>query len=190
MKVQRHLPPTAAPLSFADLVKGMAGLLCPDRTRARLESELKSYFGVRHIFLLTSGKAALAMILNGLKAGSSRCQVIIPAYTCYSVPSAVHKAGLEVVLCDVDPHSLDFDPAGLRAVVGENTLAIVAPHLFGQPADLKGSMPSPSRPEHSSSRMRRRRWEVEIRADGLAHWEMSGFSVSGEGRMSQPGQGE
>lgn len=138
MKVQRHLPPTAAPLSFADLVKGMAGLLCPDRTRARLESELKSYFGVRHIFLLTSGKAALAMILNGLKAGSSRCQVIIPAYTCYSVPSAVHKAGLEVVLCDVDPHSLDFDPAGLRAVVGENTLAIVAPHLFGQPADLKG----------------------------------------------------
>jgi dTDP-4-amino-4,6-dideoxygalactose transaminase len=37
----------------------------------------------------------------------------------------------------VDPHSLDFDIAELQAVVGENTLAIVTPHLFGQPADLK-----------------------------------------------------
>jgi dTDP-4-amino-4,6-dideoxygalactose transaminase len=72
-----------------------------------------------------------------MKARSSRRQVIIPAYTCYSVPSAVHKAGLEVVLCDVDPHSLDFDIGELQAVVGENTLAIVTPHLFGQPADLK-----------------------------------------------------
>jgi dTDP-4-amino-4,6-dideoxygalactose transaminase len=37
----------------------------------------------------------------------------------------------------VDPHSLDFDIAELQTVVGENTLAIVTPHLFGRPADLK-----------------------------------------------------
>jgi perosamine synthetase len=137
MKVQRHLPPTAAPLCLLDMVQGIVGLLRPARACAKLESELKSYFGVRHVFLLTSGKAALATVLNSMKARSSRRQVIIPAYTCYSVPSAVHKAGLEVVLCDVDPHSLDFDLAELEAVVGENTLAIVTPHLFGQPADLK-----------------------------------------------------
>ena len=141
MKVQRHLPPTAAPLCLPDLAKGIVGLLRPARACAKLESELKSYFGVRHVFLLTSGKAALATILNSMKARSSRRQVIIPAYTCYSVPSAVHKAGLEVVLCDVDQHSLDFDLADLQAVVGENTLAIVTPHLFGQPADLKSIKP-------------------------------------------------
>lgn len=137
MKVQRHLPPTAAPLCLPDLMKGVAGFLRPARLCAKLELELKSYFGVRHVFLLTSGKAALVTVLNSMKARSSRRQVIIPAYSCYSVPSAVHKAGLEVVLCDVDPHSLDFDIAELQAVVGENTLAIVTPHLFGQPADLK-----------------------------------------------------
>jgi dTDP-4-amino-4,6-dideoxygalactose transaminase len=118
-------------------MKGVAGLLRPARLCAKLESELKSYFGVRHVFLLTSGKAALVTVLNSMKARSSRRQVIIPAYSCYSVPSAVHKAGLEVVLCDVDPCSLDFDIAELQAVVGENTLAIVTPHLFGRPADLK-----------------------------------------------------
>ncbi|NWF73549.1 MAG: DegT/DnrJ/EryC1/StrS family aminotransferase [Nitrospirae bacterium] len=137
VKVQRHLPPTAAPLGLPDLVKGVVGLLRPARACAKLESELKSYFGVRHVFLLTSGKAALATVLKSMKARSSRRQVIIPAYTCYSVPAAVHKAGLEVVLCDVNPHSLDFDLAKLQATVGENTLAIVTPHLFGQPADLK-----------------------------------------------------
>ena len=118
-------------------MKGILGLLRPARTRAKLERELKNYFGVKHVFLLTSGKAALVTVLNSMKARSSRRQVIIPAYTCFSVPSAVHKAGLEVVLCDVDPQSLDFDLAELRSVVGENTLAIVTPHLFGQPADLR-----------------------------------------------------
>jgi dTDP-4-amino-4,6-dideoxygalactose transaminase len=101
-----------------------------------LKSTFEDYFGVRHVFFLNSGKSALTTILSGLSAGCSRRQVVIPAYTCYSVPSAVHKAGLEVILCDVDPQSLDFNLVGLRAVVGPDTLAVVVPHLFGQPADL------------------------------------------------------
>ena len=136
MKVQRHLPPTAAPLAFLDLVKGVLGLVCAGSFRRALESEIKTFFDVKHVYLLTSGKAALTTILRGLKADSSRCQVIIPAYTCFSVPSAVLKAGLDVVLCDVDPHTLDLNLQRLRETVGTDTLAIVVPHLLGQPADM------------------------------------------------------
>jgi perosamine synthetase len=86
MKMQRHLPPTAAPLAFQDLVKGALGLVCARSFQRTLESEIKTYFDVKHVFLLTSGKAALTTILRGLKANSSRSQVIIPAYTCFSLP--------------------------------------------------------------------------------------------------------
>ena len=136
MKVQRHEPPTAAPLSLMDLVRGVGGLLSPARFRARLECQVKAYFSVKHAFFLTSGKAALTTILRGLQTGSRRRKVIIPAYTCFSVPAAVVRAGLEVVLCDVDPHTLDFNFTELRARVDHDTLAVVAPHLLGQPADI------------------------------------------------------
>lgn len=137
MKIQRHVPPTAAPLSLMDIVRGLGGLVRPGRFRARLESEVKEYFTVKHVFFLTSGKAALTMILKGLQAGSSRRKVIIPAYTCFSIPSAIIKAGMEVVLCDVDPYTLDFNLAELRERVDQNTLAVVAPHLLGQPANIE-----------------------------------------------------
>lgn len=140
VKVQRHLPPTAAPLSVADVMRGLLGLVLPGRARSRVESELRTYFGVRHVFLFASGKAALASILAGLKAGSSRRQVIIPAYTCYSVPSAVHKAGLDVRLCDVDVHTFDYNMSDLRATVNAHTLAVIAPHPLGHPADITGIM--------------------------------------------------
>jgi dTDP-4-amino-4,6-dideoxygalactose transaminase len=140
VKVQRHLAPTAAPLSVADVMRGILGLMRPGRARSRVESELRTYFGVRHVFLFSSGKAALASILAGLKAGSSRRQVIIPAYTCYSVPSAVHKAGLDVMLCDVDARTLDYNMSDLRTTVNAHTLAVIAPHPLGHPADITGIM--------------------------------------------------
>lgn len=100
--------------------------------------ELRRYFNVRHVFLLVSGKAALATILESLKFSSTRRQVVVPAYTCYSVPSAVHKAGLDVVLCDVDASRMDYNLSELRAAVNPQTLAVVAPHLLGCPADVEG----------------------------------------------------
>lgn len=137
MIMQRYLPPTAAPLGILDLIRGAMGLLRDEQTRKQLEAEMKSYFGSSHVFLVSSGKAALSTILRALKSNSTRTTVIIPAYTCFSVPSAVLKAGLNLALCDVNPRSLDFDFSQLQDKIGSDTLAVVAPHLLGKPADIQ-----------------------------------------------------
>ena len=137
MRMQRHLAPTAAPVSVADLGRAILGLFQAQRYRLRLEAEIKRYFGVKHVFLLSSGKAALTTILRALAATSAQPRVIIPAYTCFSVPSAIMRAGCEVVLCDVDPHTLDFDFGHLQRIVDNETLCIVSPHLLGQTADIR-----------------------------------------------------
>ncbi len=136
MKLQRTIPPTAAPLSFGDLLCSVSSLLGGQRHRARRVIELKAHYGVRAAFLVSSGKAALTVILNALSASSARRRVIIPAYTCFSVPSAIVKAGLEVVLCDVDPNTLDFKFAELEGLLDEHVLCVVSTHLFGRPADI------------------------------------------------------
>ena len=128
----RTLPPAAAPLSPADLLRGLA----TRRSLDRLESDLKTFFGVRHLFLVSSGKAALVVILQALRTLSARREVLIPAYTCFSVPSAIVRAGLQVALCDIDADTLDFDPRQIGSAITEATLCVVPTHLFGRPSDV------------------------------------------------------
>ena len=107
------------------------------RVMGKIEGELKEYFGVKHAFMVSSGKAALALILMGLQGMSNKKKVIIPAYTCYSVPSAVAMTGLEIVLCDLLPETLDYDFDELEKLAGEDTLCIISTHLFGIPSDVR-----------------------------------------------------
>ena len=86
----------------------------------RFQSELKEHFGVKHCFLVSSGKAAFTLILLALKElFPGRDDVFIPAFTCFSVPSSVVRAGLGIRLCDLHPDSLDFDFALLSAMLAE-----------------------------------------------------------------------
>ena len=136
MMPQRTLSPTAAPISFRDLIRAASSLWGGVKYRARLIQELKAKFSAREVFPVSSGKAALTVILRALAASSGRRRVIIPAYTCFSVPSAIVRAGLEVVLCDVEPETLDFNFAELEGLINEDVLCVVPTHLFGRPADV------------------------------------------------------
>lgn len=118
----------------------MHGFLGIFRGRAylqNLERELKDYFGINHVFLVSSGKAALTVILRALRTlKEDRHEVLIPAYTCFSVPSSIVKAGLEVALCDIDSSSFDFDYKSIEGSLTERTLCVIPIHLFGIPADM------------------------------------------------------
>jgi len=139
MRIKRTLPPAAAPMNIEDLSGGFKGLLRGQAEIESFKSDIKKHFRVKHCFLLSSGKAALTLILQALQQTSpDRDEVLIPAFTCYSVPSAIVRAGLKVRLCDVDPATLDFDFNELKINVKkkDKLLAIVCPHLFGLPANL------------------------------------------------------
>lgn len=136
MRIGRTLPPAAAPLRCSDLCRGLLGMLSPDTATRSLEQSLQAYFGSRYVFLVSSGKAALTLSLMALKSSSSKREVIIPAYTCYSMPAAVLAAGLKPVLCDINPETFDFDHELLERTITPNTLAVIAHHLFGIPSDI------------------------------------------------------
>ena len=135
MRIRRTIPPSAVPLSFRDLGRGLSAI-CDNKVIEEIENDIKDFFGTRYAFLVSSGKAALALILMCLKRMRDKRKVIIPAYTCYSVPSAVALAGLDIVLCDLMPETLDYDFARLEELADEETLCIVSTHLFGIPSDV------------------------------------------------------
>ncbi len=138
-RIGKTLPPAAAPIRFTDIVSGIVGLFGGAKMIGRFEEELRRYYGVKHCFAVSSGKAALVLVLQALhELFPERDEVLIPAYTCYSVPSAIVRAGLRVRLCDMASGSLDFDFDQLEEQLKNPRLLCVVPtHLFGMPADVE-----------------------------------------------------
>jgi dTDP-4-amino-4,6-dideoxygalactose transaminase len=136
MRLWRTLPPAAAPIGWRDLGHAITGALTRTETVRARERELREEFGVDGVFLVSSGSGALALTLRALRTLSSRTEVIIPAYTCFSLPAAVLEAGLRPVPCDINPSTFDLDRAMLRLTLSPQTLCVIGHHLFGVPSDM------------------------------------------------------
>jgi len=137
MRIHRTIPPAAAPIYWIDIWHGLLGIFFARRYIKRFEEELREYLEAKYVFTVSSGKAALTLILQSLKSLSpDKEEVVIPAYTCFSVPSAIVQAGLKVTLCDIEISTFDFDYKLLPEAINENTLCVVPTHLFGIPADV------------------------------------------------------
>lgn len=133
--LSRVLPPAGYPISLSSW--GRALRAGPDALDA-FQSALETRLQVRGSLLVSSGRAALSLGLRALASASAspRRVVVIPAYTCYTVPASVVRAGLRVRLCDIDPETLDLDPDALRAAIREDVLAVIAAGLYGLPPDV------------------------------------------------------
>lgn len=137
----RVCPPVAAcPIGFTQLWRGLCGVFGSRGFRDLRRQEFASELGVTHVYGLSSGKAALYLALQALRSIHGGTEVVVPAYGCFSIPSAIVKAGLTVVPCDVDPETFDFDYGRLEGAMTPKTLCVVATHLFGMPADMKRIM--------------------------------------------------
>jgi perosamine synthetase len=110
-----------------------SGMLTMGPKVAELEAELARACDVEHALAVSSGTAALhlAVLALGLEPGD---EVLVPAYTFPATANVVALAGLRPVLVDVDPETMNVDPA--RVEVGPRAKAVLAVHLFGRPARL------------------------------------------------------
>jgi len=97
------------------------------------EAGLAKACEVEHALAVSSGTAALhlAVLAFGLEPGD---EVLVPAYTFPATANVVALAGLRPVLVDVDPETMNVDPAQVE--VGKRTKALLAVHLFGRPLPL------------------------------------------------------
>jgi len=84
-------------------------------------------------FWLSTGSAALTLCCQALKGNGGRGEVIMPAYTCPSLPAAAIRAGLKPVLCDTERDSFRMDLDALSSRIGPDTRAVIAVHLLGIP---------------------------------------------------------
>ena len=101
----------------------------------RCNEALQAMTGSPKALLTTSGTSALEMaaILTDIQPGD---EVIMPSYTFVSTANAFVLRGAKIVFVDVEPDTMNIDPACVRAAVTDKTRVIVPVHYAGVCCDM------------------------------------------------------
>ena len=100
----------------------------------QLEQALCDYLGVKHISLFTNGTIALVTALQALKITG---EVITTPFSFVATSHSLLWNGIKPVFVDIDPHTLNLDPAKIEAAITPQTTAIMAVHCYGHPCDVE-----------------------------------------------------
>ena len=100
------------------------------------EANFAAFTGARHVVGCANGTDAIEISLRALEIGAGD-EVIVPAMTWISTASAVLLAGAQPVFVDVGESDLNIDPGDLENAITSRTKAVIAVHLYGQPAQIR-----------------------------------------------------
>ncbi len=99
-----------------------------------LTDRLKDYLGVRHIILTNNGTLALQVAYRAL--GLSGSAVTTP-FSFVATSSSLQWEGIRPIFADIDAHTWNISPKHIENSIAEDTTAIVATHVFGNPCDVQ-----------------------------------------------------
>ncbi|MGE0067210.1 MAG: DegT/DnrJ/EryC1/StrS family aminotransferase [Solirubrobacterales bacterium] len=117
------------------LVVLRSGHLSLGPTGRRFESELAAWLGVQDAVAVSSGTAALHLGVRMLGWGEGD-EVLTSPFSFVASANCLLYEGARPVFCDVDPVTLNLDPAAAAAATGERTAGILPIHIFGFPAAM------------------------------------------------------
>lgn len=106
----------------------------------RFESAMASYCGVGHAVGVNSGTDALALALSALGVGPGS-RVLTTPFSFFATASTIVRLGARPVFADVDPVTLNLDPAAVTEALDRasgRVAGMVVVHLFGRLADMAG----------------------------------------------------
>lgn len=99
-----------------------------------LEAELRKRLSVKAALTFPNATSALMLVL---KAMNLTGEVILPSFTFSATGHAVVWNGLMPVFADIDPDTFNISPEDVERKITAKTSAILAVHIFGNPADVE-----------------------------------------------------
>ena len=99
------------------------------------EKALAEYHSVEHAVAVSSGTAGLHLALLVLGIGEGD-EIILPSFAFVAIANAVLQVRATPVFAEIDPVTLNLDPASVERAVTPRTRAILVVHTFGVPAEM------------------------------------------------------
>ncbi len=101
----------------------------------KFEEEFAAFCGVKYCVGCGNGLDALFLVLKAYGIGDGD-EVIVPSNTFIATALAVSRTGARPVFVEPDWKTYNIDPDGIEEKITGRTKAIMAVHLYGQPADM------------------------------------------------------
>lgn len=131
---QPHLPPLEEFIPYLQEIWASRTLTNGGPFHQQLEQALCEYLGVKHLALLSNGTLGLVTALQALRITG---EVITTPYSFVATAHSLLWNGIKPVFADVDPHTLNLDPAKIEAAITPHTTAIMPVHCYGHPCDVE-----------------------------------------------------
>ncbi|MEG0937452.1 MAG: DegT/DnrJ/EryC1/StrS family aminotransferase [Comamonas sp.] len=129
---QPHLPPLEDFIPYLEEIWSNKVLTNGGPFHQQLEQALCDYLGVKHIALFSNGTLALITALQALRVTG---EVITTPYSFVATAHSLLWHGCKPVFVDVEPGTLNLDPAKIEAAITPHTTAIMPVHCYGNPCD-------------------------------------------------------
>ncbi|PWW37685.1 dTDP-4-amino-4,6-dideoxygalactose transaminase [Idiomarina loihiensis] len=130
---QPYLPPLKEFIPYLEEIWQSKVLTNSGPMHQKLEKELEKYLGVNHIVLFNNGTNAL---LSALQALDLKGEVITTPYSFVATTNSIVWNNLTPVFVDIEPRTLNLDPAKIEAAITSKTTAIMPVHCYGNRCEV------------------------------------------------------
>jgi dTDP-4-amino-4,6-dideoxygalactose transaminase len=130
---QPYLPPLEEFMPYLKQIWDNKTLTNCGPFHQQLEAALCEYLGVEHVALFSNGTLALITALQALRVTG---EVITTPYSFVATAHSLLWNGNQPVFVDVEPETLNLDPAKIEAAISPRTTAIMPVHCYGNPCDV------------------------------------------------------
>lgn len=128
--------PSLAPLEeYMDILKGVwqRGILTHNGPLVQqFEKDFLKLYGIKNMVSVSNGTIAIQMAIRAL---GLKGEIITTPFTWVATISAIIWEYCTPVFADIDPDTLNIDPAAIEAKINDRTCAIMPVHVFGNACD-------------------------------------------------------
>ena len=128
------LPPQQIYQSYLDGIWKRNWLTNMGPLASDLELRLKAFLKVDHLLFVTNGTVALQM---AIKALDLKGEIITTPFSFVATTSSIVWENCKPIFVDIDEHSLNIDATKIEAAITDQTSAILATHVYGNPCDVE-----------------------------------------------------
>ena len=138
------------------------------------ERRFAARLGVERASAVSSGTAGLHLAVRaaGLEPGD---EVVTTPFSFVASANCMLYEDARPVFCDIDPRTLNIDPAAAEAAVGDRTVGLLPVHVFGYPADM---------PALERLAIARGLWVVEDACEAVGGRHADGPPIGARGNLS------
>ena len=130
-----YLPKIEIYKKYIDKIWESAHLTNGGQFSKKLEKEICNFLSVSNCIYVNNGTIALQIALKTLNKNKS--EIITTPFSYVATTNSILWEGFEPIFCDINDSDYCIDSSKIEEKITENTAAILATHVFGNPCDVE-----------------------------------------------------